>query len=103
MTVLEYISSKLNSYGVKVNEADLLDMSLNGNITLSDEVDSTNIKQVDIAIAGFIPGLLLRPNVSEGGFSMTYNPESIKEYYGMICKKYGLNNNLNPKVTFMKY
>ena len=55
-------------------------------------------------MALFIPSLLLRPtSIGESGFSMAWNSKGIKEYYSLMCKKYGLVNELSsqPKVKFL--
>ena len=60
--------------------------------------------RVSVAIAKFIPSLLLRAtSISESGFSMSWNIQGIKDYYSFLCKKYGLKDELsnNPKVTFL--
>ncbi len=66
MNVRDYISSKFQSFGIQVSEADLLDMSLNAR--------------------------------------MSWNPQGLKDYYSLLCKKYGLKDELNdnkPKISFL--
>ncbi len=103
MTVREYISSKFQSFGIQVSEADLLDMSLNANVSPDDEVTSTGA--ISVAIANFIPSLLLRAtSISESGFSMSWNTQGIKDYYSLLCRQYGLKDELNdnkPKIRFL--
>ena len=103
MTVREYISDKFQSFGIQVSEADLLDMSLNANVSPDDEVTSTGA--VSVAIAKFIPSLLLRAtSISESGFSMSWNTQGIKDYYSLLCRQYGLKDELNdnkPKIRFL--
>ncbi len=105
MTVKEYISGKFQSFGIQVSEADLLDMSLNAKKELSDEVSQHNIDAVSVAMAHFIPSLLLRAtSISESGFSMSWNIQGIKDYYSLLCKQYGLKDELNdnkPKIRFL--
>ena len=58
--------------------------------------------RVSVAIAKFIPSLLLRAtSISESGFSMSWNIQGIKDYF--LCKQYGLKDELSskPKVTFL--
>ena len=94
MTVREYISDKFQSFGIQVSEADLLDMSLNANVSPDDEVTSTGA--ISVAIARFIPSLLLRAtSISESGFSMSWNTQGIKDYYSLLCRQYGLKDELN--------
>jgi len=103
MTVREYISDKFQSFGIQVSEADLLDMSLNANVSPDDEVTSTGA--ISVAIANFIPSLLLRAtSISESGFSMSWNTQGIKDYYSLLCRQYGLKDELNdnkPKIRFL--
>ena len=105
MTFREYISSKFQSFGIQLSEADLLDMSLRSSIGLDDEVDGGTIDQVSVGIVRFIPTLLLRAtSISESGFSMSWNIDGIKSYYSMLCKQYGLEDELNtnkPKISFL--
>lgn len=103
MTIKEYISGKFQSFGIQVSEADLLDMSLNANVNPDDEVTNTNA--ISVAIARFIPSLLLRAtSINESGFSMSWNTDGIKSYYSMLCRQYGLKDELNdnkPKIRFL--
>lgn len=104
MTVNEYISQKFQSFGINLSEADLLDMCLNAKISGEDEMDEDCYGRVSVAIAKFIPSLLLRAtSISESGFSMSWNIQGIKDYYSFLCKKYGLKDELSnkPKCTFL--
>ncbi len=104
MTVNDYISQKFQTFGINLSEADLLEMSLSSGISGEDEMDQPNIGLVSVAMAKFIPSLLLRAtSISENGFSMSWNIEGIKEYYSFLCKKYGLEDILSdkPKVRFL--
>ena len=105
MTVREYISGKFQSFGIQVSEADLLDMSLNAKKESSDEVNRDAIDAISVAMARFIPSLLLRAtSISESGFSMSWNIQGIKDYYSLLCKQYGLKDELNdnkPKIRFL--
>nr|DAT76460.1 MAG TPA: hypothetical protein [Caudoviricetes sp.] len=105
MSIKEYISSKFQSFGIKVSEADLLDMSLNARVNIEDDVDADVIDNISVAIARFIPSLLLRPSsINESGFSMSWNTQGVKDYYSLLCKKYGLKDELNdnkPKIRIL--
>ena len=105
MNVREYISSKFQSFGIQVSEADLLDMSLNARVNIEDDVDADVIDNISVAIAQFIPSLLLRPtSINESGFSMSWNSQGVKDYYSLLCKKYGLKDELNdnkPKIRIL--
>ena len=100
MTVKEYISGKFQSFGIQVSEADFLDMSLNANKEMEEEVRQECIGSVSVAMA-----LLLRAtSISESGFSMSWNIDGIKDYYSLLCRQYGLKDELNdnkPKIRFL--
>lgn len=103
MTVNEYISQRFQTFGVQLSEADLLDMCLSSKISGEDEMSEDCQARVSVAIAKFIPSLLLRAtSISESGFSMSWNIEGIKQYYSFLCKQYGLKDELSnkPKVSF---
>ena len=105
MNVRKYISDKFQSFGIQVSEADLLDMSLNARVNIEDDVMSDNVDSISVAIARFIPSLLLRPtSINESGFSMSWNTQGVKDYYSLLCKKYGLKDELNdnkPKIRIL--
>ncbi len=105
MSIKEYISAKFQTFGIQLSEADLLDMSLNAKKGLDDEVSQDNIVSVSVAMARFIPSLLLRAtSIGESGFSMSWNIDGIKDYYSMLCRQYGLKDKLNdnkPKIRFL--
>lgn len=105
MNVRDYISGKFQSFGIQVSEADLLDMSLNARVNIEDDVDADVIDNISVAIARFIPSLLLRAtSISESGFSMSWNIQGIKDYYSLLCRQYGLKDELNdnkPKIRIL--
>ena len=109
MTVADYIKGKFQAFGINLSEADLLDMSMSSGINGEDELTKENIGLVSVSMAGFIPSLLLRAtskSVSENGHSksQSWDVSGIKEYYAFLCKKYGLDDELNadkPKVRFL--
>lgn len=104
MTVNDYINQKFQSFGINLSDADLLDMCLTSKISGEDEMNEDCQTRVSVAIAKFIPSLLLRAtSISESGFSMSWDIKGIKDYYSFVCKKYGLKDELSdkPKVTFL--
>ncbi len=111
MTVNDYIQQKFQTFGIQLSEADLLDMCLNTDwmnesykISGEDEMNEDCYSCVSVAIAKFIPSLLLRAtSISESGFSMSWNFEGVKDYYSFLCKQYGLKDELSnkPKCTFL--
>jgi hypothetical protein len=109
MTADSYIKQRFQSFGIDLSEADLLDMKLSSKVSGDDEISEGNTRAVNIAIVQYIPSLMLRYNsksVSENGFSksLSWDISGIKAYYSMMCKKYGLKDELNqekPKIKFL--
>ena len=102
MTVNEYISQRFQTFGINLSEADLIDICLNAKVDGEDEMDENNNGFISVAMAKFIPSLLLRPtSVNEGGFSVSWDTNGIRDYYSLLCKQYGLTDELSekPKVT----
>lgn len=99
MNIREYISQKFASFGVSLSEADFADLSMS--ITLTEEFSVSNEEIVNKSMLALIPALIARPNVSESGFSMTYDKQGLRDFYSMKCRQYGLRNELAPRVTFL--
>lgn len=95
MSIREYIQGKFQSMSITLSEAELVEMSINGGLTMSAELTASNMGDVATAIAGFIPGLLLRPSsVSEGGFSTSFDKDALMKYHAHLCSTYSLPNTL---------
>ena len=99
MKVKDYISTKFQSFGISLSEADLVDITLSTNIDLESDISTENKRAVEISMAGFIPALLLRASWSQGDMSESYNSQGVKDYYSYLCKLYGLEDQLSPKPT----
>ena len=105
MTANDYIQQKFQTFGIQLSEADLLDIVEDAGLENGDvERDASNKVRVSVAMAKFIPSLLLRAtSISESGFSMSWDIKGVKDYYSWLCKQYGLKDELSnkPKCTFL--
>ena len=105
MKVSDYIRQTFRDFGVALSDANLLTILLPMKISGEDEMNEDCYDRVSVAMAKFIPSLLLRPtSIGESGFSMSWDIKGIKDYYSFLCKKYGLKDELNtdkPKVKFL--
>ncbi|MEQ3166377.1 DUF6706 family protein [Parabacteroides goldsteinii] len=100
MTVSNYITQKIGSFGMNLSEADLLDMTLNSSVSLDDEITQENMIEVNKAMAVFIPSLLARPtSVNESGFSISWDKDGIKAYYSLLCKQLGIEDVLASRIS----
>lgn len=95
MTVREYITSKFQSFGITMSEADLFDVSLS--VDLDDEMTSENRSKVFLALVKtVIPQWLLRAkSVSENGFSISWDNDSLLKYFSWLCNELGIDDDLN--------
>lgn len=94
MTIGEYITQKFSTFGITLPEADLLDVTMSG-LDLNAEVNEDNIRKVNISIAGLIPQILALPeSVNESGFSISWDKDSLRKYYYILCDQLGIENQL---------
>lgn len=108
MTIKDYIKEKFSSFGVLLNEADLLEILLSTKVDGEGELSQDVFDKISISIIQFIPSLLARPisySVGENGFnkSKSWDINGIKTYYSMLCKQYALKDELNnkPQIIFL--
>jgi hypothetical protein len=95
MTVREYITGKFQTFGVKMSEADLFDISIS--VDTEGEMNEQNRDAVYSALAlTVIPQWQLRAkSVSEDGFSISWDNEALLRYYSWLCKTLGIEDKLN--------
>lgn len=94
MTIRAYISDKLKAYGI--SEAQLVDLSISSGLNLDFDVTDNDPAAIGIALTQALEECILAPhmsNVSESGFSMSWNYESVGKYYLWLCRKWGLTPN----------
>lgn len=105
MTVSDYIKGQFEDFGVRLSEASVVEITIKGKLTSSDEVTESNFDKVNRAIVKSIPKLLTMPqSISEGSMSISKaQRESIERYYRLQCKELGIKDELTqrPKVTFL--
>lgn len=95
MTVRDYIEQKFSSYGT-LSEADVLEFSLNTNLSPDEEVSKEMLPEVELGMIGIIPSLLLRPtSVTESGFSISWDKDGLRRYYLYLCKQ----NDVTPEAV----
>lgn len=95
MTVREYITSKFQSFGINLSEADLIDISMS--VNLDDEITEANRMDALRAVAtSVIPQLLLRATtIIENGFHVTWDNDALLKYYAWLCDHLGIEDTLN--------
>ena len=94
MTIGDYIKGKFNLWSVDLSD-DFIALELSRvNLDSASEMDYAS--NVDEFFYNVIPDLILMPsNVSEGGFSLSYDKNAMSAYYKMLCTKLGKPNLLS--------
>ncbi len=90
MTVREYITKKLQAFNP--NDADLSVWAIESGLILDEDYSVDNAKEVGVGLVDIIESLVFAPrvsNVSESGFSMSWNFDNLGKYYLYLCNKYG--------------
>jgi len=97
MTNKEYITKSLSGLGVSDDDIDII--LLKSGLDGSQEAD---VKSADNAIYDRFSVVLkvATQNVSEGGYSISWNLEAVKLYYSSLCTELGKKNILEaqPKI-----
>lgn len=97
MTNKEYLTKALN--GLNLSDDDIEIILVKGGIEPCDDVDC---KQCDMAVYNRFSVILkgTMQNVSEGGYSISWNMEAVKMYYNALCHELGKDNLLvtRPKI-----
>lgn len=95
MTIRDYIEQKFSSYGT-LTEADILEFSLNTDLSPDEEVSKEILPEVELGMIGLIPSLLLRPtSVTESGFSISWDKDGLRQFYLYLCKR----NDVTPEAV----
>lgn len=92
MTIREYMQQKLSAFG-SLTDADVIDVCISSGIDPGDEYTADVEASVGKALCYTIEEKILAPyvsNVSESGFSMSWNRDSLAKYYWWLCRKYGV-------------
>ncbi len=94
MTNKEYLQKSLG--GLDVSEDDIDVILVKGEIDGNADVD---VNACDRAVYNRMSVILksMLMNVSEGGYSISWNMEAVKLYYSALCNELGKENVLEPK------
>lgn len=91
MTIGEYIKGKLQA--CEISDVQLLGVSVSGGFSLEDEYCEDTAKSANVALADVILEYLLAPrrtNISESGFSVSWDYDRLAQYYLLLCRRWGI-------------
>lgn len=96
MTYKEWFSRTVSRFGVEGGDVDLMLANQQDAIPDPDaEVDTTTAKR---ALCKEFGSIIPLANVSEGGYSVSWNWEAIKFWYNQTCSELGITSITTPKV-----
>lgn len=97
MTNKQYLTKALSGLNISEDDTDIV--LLKASLDADAEAD---VRACDVAtyqrMSVILKGVML--NVSEGGYSISWNVEAVKLYYNALCNELGLDNVLfaRPKI-----
>lgn len=101
MTYKEWFSRTVSRFGVEGGDVDLMLANQQDAIPDPDaEVDTTTAKR---ALCKEFGSIIPLANVSEGGYSVSWNWEAIKFWYNQTCSELGITPMTTPKVRNRSY
>lgn len=102
MTIHDYIKQRFSYIG-EISDAGASDFAVDFGIKTEAEMTDEMKKTISVLIDGFIEKNILHPtSMSEGGVSISYGADAIKNYGLLMLKKYGitLNDEISALVGF---
>lgn len=93
MAVLDYIKQRFSYIG-EISDAGASDFAVDFEIKTEGEMTDEMKKTISVLIDGFIERNILHPtSMSEGGVSISYGTDAIKNHGFLMLKKYGITLN----------
>ncbi len=90
----EYIQATLGRFNLTSTD---IDMIFAENPTLMAN-DNTDLRSCKMAVYNSLSSILPVANVSEADYSVTWNMDSLKMWYNVLCKELGKPNALKPAI-----
>lgn len=94
MTYKEYLTKSLDSFGVSEDDIDII--LFKADLNKDEEAD---VNKADNAIYNRLSIVLknMTQNISEGGYSISWNIDAVKLYYSQLCSELRKPNLLDRK------
>lgn len=97
MTNKQYLTKTLNGLNVSADDIDIIllkaDLEADANVQMG-ECDLAVYKRMSVVLKG------MTQNVTEGGYSVSWNMDAVKLFYNALCNELGKENVLfsRPKI-----
>lgn len=96
MTYKEYIIKTVSKFQVGADDVELI--LCNQSTLIPDPEAQVDAKIAKTALCKEIATLLPLANISEGGYSISWNWDALKLWYNATCSELGLSNASKPKI-----
>lgn len=96
-SISDYIRTRLIRLGIELSDVELFALQIKhmGSNSLSDALSRENVNASDVAMISYIRDILLMPDISEGGYSVKFDRESVIKWYNLEVQRLGLGNDPN--------
>ncbi len=88
----EYLAVKLSKFGLTADEIEAIVLE---NPVLEEDLNVQNCKE---AIYNTMSSILPLANVSEGGYSVSWDIEGLKLWYNSLCSELGKPSAIKPQI-----
>ena len=96
MTYNEWIKATISRFGGSDTDAELI--LVNQSSIIEDPDADVDVKVAKTALCNEFATIIPMANVSEGGYSVSWNMEAVKMYYNQICSELGVTPVTKPRV-----
>lgn len=96
MTYREWITATVARMNINGTDVDLI--LTNQADLIPDETAQVDIRTAKLALCHEFASILPMANISEGGYSISWNMEAVKVWYNSMCRELGIASVFNPKV-----
>lgn len=93
ITYKEWMTATCARFNMSETDVDLV--LLNNNLFSCDEVD---VKKAKRALVNEFASIIPLANISEGGYSVSWNMDAVKMWYNQMCGELGIVPVTNPKI-----
>lgn len=92
MTVSQFLIAKLSTLHIAIEAAEAAALLAEQGLSDTAEYGADNARAVKLAIATLLPTMLMKPDVSEGGYSEKWDKNALKLYYSILCRELGIDD-----------
>jgi|SRR5215217_9701761 len=89
-TIQEYFEAKLLRYNIELSEVETEAALIEQGLDPTSYYTPGSTIQVKTAIVKILPELLLKPDITEGGYAEKWDKGAVKLFYSLLCAELGL-------------